>query len=162
MKVALAAVAAISARSRCSTLTVTESVSVLLYTLDGWLSKRGFRMVMPNSENTRLHRKLQTLQRRSKTGDQAATGQAELLDRYLTSLAQIDSKRADDRVKVLTGAAVLELLRTGQSVNLPDQQALLDLMGQFLIRPSDREAVLGAGSGSEALHRCLGLAAPSE
>ncbi|MAD73130.1 MAG: hypothetical protein CL973_05005 [Euryarchaeota archaeon] len=119
-------------------------------------------MVMPNSQNTRLRRKLEVLQRLSRAGDQAAAGQAALLDRYLASIAEGESKRADDRVKVLTGAAVLELLRTGQSVNLPDQQALLDLMGQFLIRPSDREAVLGAGSGSEALHRCLGLAAPSE
>lgn len=142
-------------------LSVTESVSVLLYTLDGWLSKRGFRMVMPNSENTRLHRKLQTLQRRSKTGDQAATGQAELLDRYLTSLAQIDSKRADDRVKVLVGAAVLELLKSGRPVTLPNNQALLGLMSEFLIRPAEREAVLGDNNGSDALHRCLGLVAPS-
>lgn len=142
-------------------LSVTESVSVLLYTLDGWLSKRGFRMVMPNSENTRLHRKLQTLQRRSKTGDQAATGQAELLDRYLTSLAQIDSKRADDRVKVLVGAAVLELLKSGRPVTLPNNQALLGLMSEFLIRPAEREAVLGDSNGSDALHRCLGLVAPS-
>ena len=69
-----------------------------------------------------------------------------------------DQKRQDDRVKVLVGAAVLELLKAGQQVSLPGSQALLELMTQFLIRPSDREAVLGDdGRGSEALRRVLGL-----
>lgn len=117
---------------------------------------------MPGSGHVRLHKKLATLQKRADAGDQAAAGQAALLAQHLESVAEVSSKKEDDRVKVITGAAVLELLRTGQSVSLPDHQALIELLDEFLIRPSDREAVLWDGSGSEALRRCLGLpAAPN-
>lgn len=106
--------------------------------------------------------RLAALDRLAGAGDAQAEGEARRLRAWMVERDQQDDKRQDDRMKILVGAAVLELLKTGQQVSLPDHQALLDLMGQFLIRPSDREAVLGAGSGSEALHRCLGLAAPSE
>lgn len=116
---------------------------------------------MPHSQNTRLHRKLETLQRRSKTGDQAATGQAELLERYLAGIAEGDSKRADDRVKVLVGAAVLDLLATGRPVALQERVDLLALMERWLVRPGERQAVLGADlRGSAALRRTLRLPPP--
>lgn len=59
-------------------------------------------------------------------------------------------KKADDRIKVLVGAAILEQVRQGL-LPLPD---LLGVMGQFLERPSERTAVLGDdGQGSEAFQR---------
>lgn len=106
--------------------------------------------------------RLAALDRLADAGDEQAEGEARRLRAWMVERDRADEKRQDDRVKVLTGAAVLELLKTGQQVSLPDHQALIDLLDEFLIRPSERQAVLGAGSGSEALHRCLGLAAPSE
>ena len=88
----------------------------------------------------------------------SAEGEARRLRAWMVERDRADQKRQDDRVKVLVGAAVLELLKAGQQVSLPGSQALLELMTQFLIRPSDREAVLGDdGRGSEALRRVLGL-----
>ena len=101
--------------------------------------------------------RLASLERLASAGDEQAEGEARRLRHWVREQEQVDQKRADDRMKVLTGAAVLELLRTGQSVSLPDHRALIDLLDQFLVRPADREAVLGDGSGSEALRRVLGL-----
>lgn len=134
---------------------------MVLYTLAIGLGKWGCRMVMPGSQNTQLHRKLKSLQRRSEAGDQAAAGQAELLERYLLSIAEGDSKRQDDRVKVLVGAAVLHLLATGAPVELQEPRDLLSLMDGWLERPGEREAVLGADlRGSAALRRTLRLPPP--
>lgn len=108
--------------------------------------------------------RLAALDRLASAGDEQAGGEARRLRAWMAERDRADEKKQDDRMKVLVGAAVLELLKTGQQVSLPDHQALLELMGQFLIRPSDREAVLGLGDGrgSEPLRRCLGLpAAPN-
>ncbi len=62
--------------------------------------------------------------------------------------------KADNRVKVLVGAAVLEQVKRGGVLSLPQ---LLEVMQGFLERPSEREAVLGKdGQGSEALRRLAG------
>ena len=103
--------------------------------------------------------RLAALDRLASAGDEQAEGEARRLRHWMIERDQQDDKRQDDRMKILVGAAVLELLKTGQPVSLPDHQTLLELMDQFLIRPSDREAVLGDGGGSEALRRCLGLPA---
>jgi hypothetical protein len=59
-------------------------------------------------------------------------------------------KKADDKVKVLVGAALLDQIkRGGEGLN-----DLLTLMDGFLSRPYERKAVLGEdGKGSEVLHR---------
>lgn len=59
-------------------------------------------------------------------------------------------KKADDRIKILVGAAILDQVRQGL-MPLPD---LLSVMGQFLERPTERTAVLGDdGQGSETFQR---------
>lgn len=59
-------------------------------------------------------------------------------------------KKADDRIKVLVGAAILDQVRQGL-MPLPD---LPSVMGQFLERPTERTAVLGDdGQGSETFQR---------
>lgn len=118
--------------------------------------------MQPRHDSATNRSRLASLERLASAGDEQAEGEARRLRHWMREQEQVDQKRQDDRVKILVGAAVLDLLKTGQPVSLPDTQALLEMMDQFLIRPSDRGAVLGAGSGSEALHRCLGLAAPSE
>ena len=118
--------------------------------------------MQPRHNSAANLQRLAALERLASAGDEQAEGEARRLRHWMQEQERIDQKRQDDRMKVLTGAAVLELLRTGQSVSLSDHQALIDLLDEFLIRPSDREAVLGGGSGSEALRRCLGLpAAPN-
>lgn len=62
-------------------------------------------------------------------------------------------KKADDRVKVLVGAAILEEVKAGR-FQLVD---LLGVLDQFLARPGERDAVLGKdGQGSESLRRLAG------
>lgn len=57
------------------------------------------------------------------------------------------AKKADDRVKVLVGAAVLN------SAPIP---GLLSMLDAFLTRPAERLAVLGEdGKGSEAFRRLV-------
>lgn len=67
-------------------------------------------------------------------------------------------KKADDRVKVLVGAAILEEVKAGRF-------QLLDLLGvldQFLARPAERTAVLGdQRQGSETLLRLVDAADPA-
>ena len=118
--------------------------------------------MQPRHDSATNRARLAALDRLASAGDEQAEGEARRLRAWMAERDRADEKRQDDRVKILVGAAVLDLLKTGQPVSLPDTQALLEMMDQFLIRPSDRGAVLGADSGSEALHRCLGLAAPSE
>lgn len=61
-------------------------------------------------------------------------------------------KKAEDRVKVLVGAAILEQVRANQ-FQLVD---LLGVMDRFLARPAERLAVLGEdGQGSDALRRII-------
>ena len=62
------------------------------------------------------------------------------------------AKKADDRVKVLVGAAVLH-----KQTQSPDERAaLLSLLDAFLTRPAERLAVLGEdGQGSEAFKRLV-------
>jgi len=118
--------------------------------------------MQPRHNSAANLQRLAALERLAGAGDEQAEGEARRLRHWMREQEQVDQKRADDRMKVLTGAAVLELLKAGQQVSLPDRQALLDLLAEFLIRPADRAAVLGDGSGSEALRRCLGLpAAPN-
>ena len=77
--------------------------------------------------------RLAALARLAEAGDDQAAGEARRLRAWMVERDQQDSKRQDDRIKVITGAAVLELLKTGQQVSLPDRQALLDLLAEFLI-----------------------------
>lgn len=111
---------------------------------------------MPAHSRANIER-LAALDRLAEAGDAQAEGEARRLRAWMVERDRADEKRQDDRMKVLAGAAVLELLKGGRPVSLPDHQALIDLLDQFLVRPSDREAVLGDGSGSEALRRVLGL-----
>lgn len=70
--------------------------------------------------------------------------------------ARAAEKRAVDRVKVLVGAAVLEAVKGGQPLAVRGVDDLLGLMDSFLVRPTERAAVLGDdGRGSEALHSVL-------
>lgn len=86
------------------------------------------------------------------------TGRADRLRKWLDDDAKKSDKRADDRVKVLVGAAVLYELKNGHRVDLRDTTALLKLMSDFLVRDQERQAVLGAdGTGSAAFHRCTSL-----
>lgn len=60
-------------------------------------------------------------------------------------------KRDDDRVKVLVGAMFLDQLKRQGGRG---SEQLLAQMGEFLTRPNDRGAVLGAdGKGSAAFRR---------
>ncbi len=114
--------------------------------------------MQPRHDSAINRARLASLERLASAGDEQAEGEARRLRAWMVERDRADQKRQDDRVKVLVGAAVLELLKAGQQVSLPGSQALLELMTQFLIRPSDREAVLGDdGRGSEALRRVLGL-----
>ena len=63
-------------------------------------------------------------------------------------------KKAEDRVKVLVGAMLLDQLKRqgGQG-----GEQLLARMGEFLARPNERAAVLGEdGKGSAAFRRLTG------
>lgn len=83
------------------------------------------------------------------------TGRADRLRKWLDDDEKKSNKRADDRVKVLVGAAVLYELQRGHPVDLRDKAALLVLMSAFLVREQERLAVLGEdGRGSAAFHRC--------
>lgn len=70
--------------------------------------------------------------------------------------ARAAEKKAVDRVKVLVGAAVLEAVKGGQPLAVRGVGDLLGVMDGFLVRPTERAAVLGDdGRGSEALHSVL-------
>lgn len=68
--------------------------------------------------------------------------------------------KADNRVKVLVGAAVLEHVKQGGRMT---PSLLIELMQGFLRRPAERAAVLGDdGQGSDALRRLMGVQHPYE
>ena len=72
-----------------------------------------------------------------------------------------DQKKADDRVKVLVGAALLDQLKQTGSIPSGGVNSLLALMDAFLSRLAERAAVLGEDNrGSAALHRLLGIKSP--
>ena len=102
-----------------------------------------------------LEKRLRGLQRRAAGGDVAAAGQAQLLEQHLRLKAAGVSKKEDDRVKVLVGAAVLHSTQQGHPPDLSGgRAAVLALMDDFLSRPAERLAVLGEdGRGSDALRR---------
>lgn len=102
-----------------------------------------------------LEKRLRALQKLAEAGDRAAAGQAQLLEQHLTLKAAGISKKEDDRVKVLVGAAVLFSAQQGHPPDLSSgRAAVLALMDDFLSRPAERLAVLGEdGRGSDALHR---------
>lgn len=63
--------------------------------------------------------------------------------------ARASEKKAQDRIKVLVGAMLLEKVKAG---HLTQAELLTDL-NKFLKRESEREAVLGKnGRGSETFH----------
>ncbi len=69
-----------------------------------------------------------------------------------------NTKKEDDRVKVLVGAATLDHLKRTASLPGGGLNDLLSLMDGFLTRPTERTAVLGTDKrGSEALHRVIGI-----
>lgn len=102
-----------------------------------------------------LEKRLRTLKKRAAGGDVAASGQAQLLEQHLKLKTAGADKRADDRVKVLVGAAVLYAVQQGHPPDLSGgRAAVLALMDDFLSRPAERLAVLGEdGKGSDALRR---------
>lgn len=102
-----------------------------------------------------LEKRLRALKKRAVGGDVAAAGQAQLLEQHLWLKTAGADKRADDRVKVLVGAAVLYATQQGCAPDLSNGRcAVLALMDDFLSRPAERLAVLGKdGRGSDALHR---------
>lgn len=113
---------------------------------------------MRGGQNVRLRRRLEALQRAAAGGDRAAEGQARLLAAWLDDEAATAAKRADDRVKVLAGAYVASELAAGRQVALGNAGALLGALEAWLVRPGERDAVLGAdGQGSEAFRRVLKL-----
>jgi len=60
--------------------------------------------------------------------------------------------KADNRVKILVGAAVLNNCKQGEIA----PSVLIQMMQRFLERPTERIAVLGDdGHGSEALKRLI-------
>lgn len=66
-----------------------------------------------------------------------------------------EQKKAEDRVKILIGAALLDQVRQGRE-SLND---LLAMMDGFLSRQHERKAVLGEdGKGAEVLLRLSGHA----
>jgi hypothetical protein len=66
------------------------------------------------------------------------------------ALIRSAATKADNRVKVLVGAAVLEQIKRSGG----DTSDLLRTLGAFLSRPGERSAVLGEDEkGSEALKR---------
>lgn len=102
-----------------------------------------------------LEKRLRGLKRRAARGDVAAAGQAQLLEQHLSLKAAGVSKREDDRVKVLVGAAVLNSIQRGHPPDLKNRAAVLALMDDFLSRPAERLAVIGEdGRGSAAFQRC--------
>ena len=104
--------------------------------------------------SVRLEKRLRGLKQRASRGDEAAAGQAQLLEQHLTLKSAGLSKKEDDRVKVLVGAAVLFSLQQGHPLDLKDRAAVLALLDDFLSRPAERLAVLGEdGKGSDALRR---------
>lgn len=108
-------------------------------------------------EQLRLKRRLESLQKAEAAGNEGAAGEARLLAVWLDDEAKTTQKRADDRCKVIVGALVGAALISGRSVLLNDQRALIDALEAFLVRPTEREAILGAdGTGSEAFHRVFG------
>lgn len=112
---------------------------------------------MPGSGHTRLHRKLESLQKRAAKGDEAAAGQAALLARYLESVDEGTSKKEDDRVKVITGAWLGHEIASGRAVDVQTPRDLLNGLDSFLARPGERLAVLGEdGTGSPAFRRVFG------
>lgn len=83
------------------------------------------------------------------------TGRAKRMRDWIDAEENKSSKREDDRVKILVGAAVLFTIQQGHQLDLKDQAAVLELMDNFLQRPQERLAVLGEdGRGSAAFHRC--------
>jgi len=67
-------------------------------------------------------------------------------------------KKADDKAKVLVGAAILEEVKAGRF----QLQDLLGVMDRFLSRPYERKAVLGEdGRGSEVLRRLTNAPDPA-
>jgi hypothetical protein len=109
------------------------------------------------SEQIKLRRRLELLQKAAAAGDLGAAGEARLLESWLNDDDATRRKRADDRCKVLVGALVGQSLTSGKPVALNDQQALLDALDAFLVRPGERDAVIGPdGAGSEAFRRVYG------
>ena len=51
-------------------------------------------------------------------------------------------------------------LLSGRSFTLSDPRTLLDALDAFLVRPAERKAVLGDGTGSEAFRRVCGSPRP--
>ena len=67
------------------------------------------------------------------------------------------AKKAEDRVKVLVGAATLDHLKRTGTLPAGGINDLLLLMDGFLTRSTERTAVLGSNKrGSEAFHRVIG------
>lgn len=110
---------------------------------------------MRGGENVRLRRRLESLQRAAEGGNQGAAGEARLLATWLDDEEVTGRKRQDDRIKILIGAWIGTELSAGRSVALGGPTALLEALSGFLVRPGEREAVLGAGRGSEAFWRVV-------
>jgi len=109
------------------------------------------------SEQIKLRRRLESLQKAATAGNTGAAGEAGLLAAWLDDEERISKKRQDDRCKVLVGALIGSQMSSGRQIVLDDHLGLLRALDAFLERPGERDAVLGPhGAGSEAFHRVFG------
>lgn len=124
------------------------------------MSAEGRYRAGEGSVTVRLEHRLKQLQQAAREGDNGAANRAEALAVYLGKQGDAEAKRADDRVKVLVGAFVAGELAAGRRVALDDAGALLVALDRWLVRPAERDAVLGSdGTGSDAFRRVLGMTA---
>ena len=78
------------------------------------------------------------------------------------ALKRDNDSKADTKVKVLVGAAVLNSIKNGGNSEL-GMAKLMTTLQSFLTRDRDREAVLGIdGKGSEAFKRLAQKEKPAE
>jgi hypothetical protein len=114
-------------------------------------------------EQIKLKRRLESLQKAASGGDSGAEGEARLLAAWLSDDQAIARKRQDDRCKVIVGALVGASLTAGRKIVLNNKNELLNALNNFLLRPAEREAILGFdGRGSEAFHRVFGSLAATD
>jgi|LSQX01.1.fsa_nt_gb large subunit ribosomal protein L7/L12 len=96
---------------------------------------------------------LKEIERQKKRLEQMQLRSIQRANRLQESLIK-ENKRADDRIKILIGAAAIESLKRGHAINWRNKESVLAELDVFLSRPAEREAVLAEdGAGSEAFHR---------
>lgn len=114
------------------------------------MKKRRSQSQIANDEHALF---LVEIERQKKRLDQMQLRAIQRNNRLEESLIK-QNKRADDRVKILIGAAAIESIKRGHSISWRSKEAVLSELDIFLIRESEREAILAHDKkGSEAFHR---------